>query len=386
MIDKDNRWTQGLYWFVLAVAIIFVYKTFDNFVGVIHFGQKLLGILSPFLIAFVIAYLLNPAVSKLEKVFGQMTQAKTKKYDRMSSILVVYVILISVIVLGVMYLSPKIGTSIADLIRLLPDYIKEGNAFLRELVIRYPFLRSMINVDEIANNFTAENLLTRYGWANMWQTIQGVWGATTYLLTIFLGIIISIYLLIEKDDLQKQIQSVLKAMFKPFIVCKINLYARRVDKIFMQFFLGKIIVAIIIGILCFIGFMLIQVKYALLLSVIIAVTNLIPYFGAFIGGVPVVLITLFDEPYKALWVAIFITVLQQFDGSVIGPKIIGDSVGLSPFWAVFAILVGGGFFGFMGMLVGVPVVAVVRIILIDLIEMRMEKSQNEGEEACLQSR
>ncbi len=159
-----------------------------------------------------------------------------------------------------------------------------------------------------------------------------------------------------------------------------------VDEIFSKYIIGKMIDSLIVGIICFMGLWFLKAPYALLMAIIVGVTNMIPYFGPFIGAVPAVIITLFTSPITALWVTLFIIVLQQLDGYIIGPFILGDSVGLSPFWIILAILIGGGLFGILGMLICVPVMAVVRNMFSRYINRRLDEKSLSFEKLDVDSR
>ena len=172
---------------------------------------------------------------------------------------------------------------------------------------------------------------------------------------MLLGLVISVYLLADKEKFIRGIKKNLYAFLGRENADKTIDFGNEVNSIFTNFFVGKLIDSTIIGILCFIGLSLLKVRFALLLSIVVGIFNMIPYFGPFIGAVPAIVITLFYNPIQALWVTLFIFGLQQFDGIILGPKILGDKVGVSPFYIILAIMIGGGFFGPMGMLMGVPV-------------------------------
>ena len=184
-------------------------------------------------------------------------------------------------------------------------------------------------------------------------------GAVGFLTDFFIGIIISIYFLNSKDTFLAQIKKVILATFKESTAQEIFEGAAFTNKTFGGFISGKIIDSIIIGIICFLVMSIFGWEYSLLISCIVGITNIIPFFGPFIGAIPSVLLLLMMNPWHALYFAIFAILLQQFDGNILGPKILGDSTGLESFWVLFAVLVGGGLFGFIGMIVGIPVFAVI---------------------------
>ena len=194
----------------------------------------------------------------------------------------------------------------------------------------------------------------------------------TLVFQMFVGMIAAFYLLMDKEKFSSQIKKLCYGLFKPK-TCEILIYwTRRAHKIFSGFITGKILDSMIIGMFCYAGMVLFRIEYPLLISVIVGVTNIIPFFGPFIGAIPSVLILLIVNPLSALWFLVFILILQQIDGNVIGPFILGDYVGLSPFWIMLAIMVGSGLFGFAGMLLSVPLFALVYAIVRATVEARLK--------------
>ncbi len=192
-----------------------------------------------------------------------------------------------------------------------------------------------------------------------------------------MGFVISIYILKDKELFGRGFRKFFFAKFSETNAERILEFSRDSDRIFSRFLIGKFIDSVIIGIIAFVGFYLLKAPYPLLLSLIIGITNMIPYFGPFIGAVPVTVITLFFDPIRSLWVLAYIFALQQFDGFILGPKILGKSLGLSPFWIILAILIGGGLFGVIGMLIGVPIMAIFKNIIAKHIEKELSKKEME---------
>lgn len=189
---------------------------------------------------------------------------------------------------------------------------------------------------------------------------------------VFLGIIISIYMLVEKDRLISLAKKVNYGIFSESVADKIIQLSRRSQKIFSNFLGGKILDSLIMGVISFAVFSIVKMPYTLLISFIITVTNIIPFFGPFIGAIPSVMIIFFESPIMAFWFLVIILILQQVDGNIIGPKIIGDSLGISSFWILFAILVGGKFFGFIGLIIGVPLFVLIYSIIKELVEVSLK--------------
>ncbi|NLY43674.1 MAG: AI-2E family transporter [Clostridiaceae bacterium] len=368
-----------IYIFVLVSALIFVYKTLDNISGIISSIAGFLGfvwrLLLPFVIGFVIAYLLDPYVIWIEKhLFKNRKKVLvSEKWSKLLSIIFVYIIFIGTIILGFVYIIPIAIKNVVDLIGKVPQYYLQLEVIISEFLDKYN-LYNLSQLYEYAEKYIL-SVLNSYDVKHIDIAInavmRGVLDITTIFLHYILGFVIGFYFLMEKEDLKKGIKKFLRAIVKDETVEKWIDFAGQVNDIFSRFIVGRAIDSSIIGVLCFVGLMFLKVRYALLLSVIVGVTNMIPYFGPIIGAVPAVVITLFDSPIKALWVAIFIFILQQFDGMVLGPKIVGSSIGLSPLWIIFAIMVGGGVLGVVGMFLGVPCIAVIRLLLSNFIEERL---------------
>ena len=206
------------------------------------------------------------------------------------------------------------------------------------------------------------------------QGILGLTGqVTTWLLDFFVALIVCVYLLMSKENFFAQIRKVLYAFFKKTTVDKILYVGNLTSVTFNGFIIGKLIDSLIIGILAFICLSILNMPYVLLVSVIIGVTNIIPFFGPFIGAIPSTFIILIVDPMQAVWFMVFILILQQIDGNIIGPKILGNTTGLPAIWVMFAILVGGGLAGFVGMIAGVPTMAVLYTLFRAYVKQRLEQ-------------
>ncbi len=367
-MGKDHFWSKWLGAFVFAVAVITVYKTFDNLTVVFDTVRYFIGLLTPFLIGIPIAFFLYPGCRKLE---GKLAFSKYKKVANAKkglSILIVYAVFLLVLSLGISILMPRISSSITELVKRLPVYMQEINDFLRSQAEPGGLLE-MVDVEQIIKTISLENLYGLFFRGDWGQYMEGVKGVTSTLLSWFMGIIISIYTLLERDSLFRMSRKVFGIFMKQETMDKIGFYIHEISSIFYRFFFGKAVDSIIVGIIAIIGFSVLGVPFALLMGICIMLFNMIPYFGPIIGAVPVVIVTLLvNDVYSAIWTALFILILQQVDANILGPKILSNSVGVSPFWVIFAILVFGGLFGMLGMIVGVPAVAAIRLLLLDYLD------------------
>ncbi|WP_058485833.1 AI-2E family transporter [Defluviitalea phaphyphila] len=363
---------------VLAMTVLFekIIGNIDiisNYISL--FFKEVFSILSPFIYGFFIAYILSPAINKVEKWLQILDKRKGySRLRRILSILIVYVTVFGFLSLTFIYVIPQISQSIIDLFQKLPENLiileNELENFLSNSgYLEYYDFKSIFdnNINSlIQQSSLVFNRIFTY-------IINSALGITSSLLNLLLGLMIGFYLLNEKEKFIEKLKNFIYALFKVKTADKIIEIAKESHYMFNRFFVGKFIDSFIMGVLCFIGMLFLKNPYALLISVIVGITNMIPYFGPFIGAIPAVLITLFISPIKALWVSLFIFALQQFDGIILGPKILGDSTGLSPFWVIFAIIVGGALFGVLGMLIGVPAFAVFRSLFNKWIEKRLNK-------------
>ena len=274
-------------------------------------------------------------------------------------------------------LIPELYKSIRDLVIDLPWQVQRLLNLVNELEVEnetvHTFLMAAIEEGtDIFENWVRNDLLDQINEIMSGLTV-GVISVVGTLLDVIVGLIISVYVLYNKDTFSRQAKKVIYAIFPAQRANLLLHVTQKSNSIFGGFIIGKIIDSAIIGVLCFLGTSLLKMPYALLVSVIVGVTNVIPYFGPFIGAIPSAILILLVDPMKGLYFAIFILALQQLDGNYIGPKILGGSTGLSSFWVIFAIMIGGGLFGFVGMLLGVPAFALILYLLKLWLNYRLEK-------------
>ncbi|SFH72533.1 Predicted PurR-regulated permease PerM [Tindallia magadiensis] len=378
----------------IIIAIVF-YHVVDNltiFVDSLRLGFKWLRkLLSPFIIAGFIAYLLNPGVRWFEtrffrRIFGKEKSAKRR---RNLSILSVYLIFAGALTALIMIIVPQIIANVRDIARRAPEYAAFIETFINRWSTEFRTIQIYhINIDLYDFAEPIEQNLDRYldraseiMEISVALVINRAMAITSGFLNFVLGLVISVYALADKESFKNGTESVLRAFFRKDKVEKIKDFGREADYLFSRFIVGKSIDSLIIGILCYIGMLVMDIRYALLLSVFVGVANMIPYFGPILGMIPAGLLTLIDSPVKAFWVVVFLLALQQFDGLYLGPKILGSSVGMPPFWVIFSIIIGGKLFGVMGMFLGVPVFSVIRLFLrklfIALIQQKEEEHEHE---------
>ncbi len=348
---------------ILIVAFL-LFKAINNIEFLAAGSWFFIKILTPFFWAFGIAYILNPLMVHIERRF---------KLKRALSILIVYMIVIGLITLTVTIVSPTIASNVGELVNNMPNYARQTEGWFNTNIGKF----NLVNNTDILNwinNFLTTSLdkLTEILNTGVNAILTKAISFTSSFLKMIFGFIISIYILKDKEVFKKSIKKFLYAIFNEESVNNFLVFGNEVNELFSQYIIGKFIDSSIIGFLCAIGLIILQIPYALLISFIVGITNMIPYFGPFIGMIPAVIITLFYSPIKALWVLLFIFILQQFDGWFLGPKILGDKVGVSPFWIILAITIGGATFGVLGMFLGVPIIAIIKTSLQRFVSKRLK--------------
>ncbi len=331
------------------------------------------GILESIIIGLAIAYLLNPIMNSCEKrllsFFHKkgMEEGKAKNLVRSVSIILALVVGVAIVASVIGLMVPQLISSIYGIIQDMPVYISNLTRWIMDLTKNYPELEKYAAevVGALSSKlnewFTTDVLMAISQYLG--YITSGVISAVSTVMNIVVGLIVAVYVLYSKETFSGQGKKIIYALFEPDRGNLILNTVRKSHQIFGGFIIGKIVDSAIIGILAFFCLTWMDMPYTLLLSVIIGVTNVIPFFGPFIGAVPSILIVLMVNPIQALYIAIFILILQQVDGNIIGPAILGESTGLSPFWVIFSIMLGGGLFGFFGMILGVPAFGVVYYLI-----------------------
>ncbi len=390
-----GQWFGLLLVSICGIVIYYLLKQADT---IVSFVRYLLGLVRPVIYGAVIAYLLNPMMKFYQRQLlrpltpkGKRPSKKAKKLTRGLGIFFALVSGILIIaVLGWM-IVPQVIDSIMTLINTLPQqanhyYLKvvnwiQNNPYLMDKLQNYA-LEATKTLDAWMNEelfpWLRTDLLSNVNSFTM-HFANGVMSFLGVLYNLFIGIIVAIYLLAGKETYSAQAKKMIYGLFRKKPADIILHYARITNDMFSGFISGKIVDSTIIGFLCFGAMNILQLPYAMLVSVIVGVTNVIPVFGPYIGAVPGTLLILLVNPIQSLYFLILIIVIQQLDGNVIGPAILGESTGISAFWVLFSILLFGGIWGIAGMLVGVPLFAVIYRILKDYIELRLYRKELKGE-------
>lgn len=359
---------------VVASSICFYYVLFHG-VKVQGGLKKIVTISSPVIYGLIIAYLLTPIVNMLEmkiayplcKKWNIQRSKRVNKNIRFVAIMISLIFVVFILYTLCNMLIPQLSKSIQSIGLQLPLFLNNATTWFNNIVENNEMLENFVNennfhfdsaaIIEWFNNNIESNIKNI---TNLFSTVYySLFSLVKTLFYILVGIIISVYVIGSKELFAGQAKKIVYAVFEIKTANSFIKDMRFIHKTFIGFLSGKIIDSIIIGFLCFIGTTIMGTPYALLISVVIGVTNVIPFFGPYLGAIPCSFLLLMISPIQCLYFIIFILILQQIDGNIIGPKILGDSTGLSSFWVIFAITIFGGLFGIFGMFIGVPVFAVI---------------------------
>lgn len=379
-IKNSRYFTICIYGIIMVALSAIIFKATIDFQETKKWFGQIFNVLSPFVFGALIAYVLNPMVHMFYRLFDKLL----KKYKlpmkhsihSALSILITYVIVLGVIAWMILFIFPEITNNIIDFVNTIPKFYNQLLEWVNYMQQRFPD----VNIEAIWKPISEvlPNLVTQLQniATNMIPTIYTLsMSIASWIINLLIMIIVSIYMLYDKKKLMRACWRIIYAFLpqKHIPVCQEIL--SECNRLFSSFVVGKFIDSSIIGVLCFLLMTIFRLPYALLISIIVGVTNMIPYFGPFIGAIPGILIILFISPLQSLGFAVLILCLQQFDGLVLGPKILGDSTGMKPLWIIFAITVGGSLAGVLGMFLGVPVVAIFRYLLNLYLEHRLTKKK-----------
>ncbi len=354
---KEKILTYSISGIIIVGFYLFI-KNIDPLYDAIN---NLFVITMPFILGFSLSFLLSGMVEKIEKgLFKKLrfSDGAKRKFAVAISMTIFVVCLISFVTL----LGTQLALSIQTFVNSFSDYIVDSAAYFTELLSEVEFINDFV---VWANSFIRDNLLNAVDLIReqMPVFIGYSWSLMTSFVNLFIAIVVAVYILLDKERFYlgtKQFTYAILPKSKADWLVELTYIA---SKMFRQFIVGKAIDSLIIGILCYIGMTLLKIDFTLLISFIIGVTNMIPFFGPFIGAIPATLILLIANPQDSFIFVIWILILQQFDGNILGPKILGDSLGLPKLWVLFAIIVGGAMFGLIGMFLGVPIFATIYYIV-----------------------
>jgi predicted PurR-regulated permease PerM len=350
---------------ILGSLLIIIYFSLLNIKYFFAGFENIINILNPFIIGFAIAFVLNLPMKLFEaKIFSFFDSKKYVKYrafKRPLSILTTFIFVIGLIIALLLFVIPQLVSSISNLLETVPGHIKTFEKAINEYLLTNQMSTEILDKIYSSLMSTWKEILKVSGQL-LTNSLSGILNTTKNItngvVNFFLSIVFSIYMLASKETLIRHIKKFIYAFLKRPVAEKILRISRLTNLTFSKFITGQCIEAIILGTLCFIGMSIFSFPYPLLVSVLIGVTALVPVFGAFIGTIPSAFLILLINPMKAIWFIVFILCLQQLEGNIIYPKVVGNSVGLSAIWVILAMLVGGSTLGLLGMIIGIPVFSV----------------------------
>ena len=365
----------------LSILFFFFIYRFDGFGDAV---SKVTGILMPFIYGAVIAYLLKPVCNTIEAFLRRFIPEKMK--GLINALSVTFTILFGLLLVYALFMMivPQLITSVTTLYytaqRNFAKFVQWANHV--EFFEQNTQIMDLLNSAYDTVSTSIDTLVKTKLLPSMQNILSGaalgVLNVVVVLKNLVIGIIVAVYMLASRKRFVQQGKMVLYSVVKPRWASLITEEVKYADRMFGGFINGKILDSAIIGVLCYIACLIFKFPSALLVSVIIGVTNVIPFFGPFIGAIPATLLILIQNPIKALWFVLFVLVLQQLDGNIIGPKILGNTTGLSSFWVLFAILLFGGLWGFVGMIIGVPLFAVIYDVIKKLVFHGLNRNDESG--------
>lgn len=376
---KNKVWMTILV-ILVAISIFFCFYRFDVLFNTL---KKVVSLTTPFILGFAIAFLLNkPMVFIEEKLLCYVPLKKTHKRAIASLLAIIFGVVLVCIFLAL--LIPQLLDSILSLISSFPEYMENFEIFVQDFIKEHG-----IRTEEVGSYFEQIDIfgkMTDFVTVALPQMLKYTYAFGSTLLDIVLGIVSALYMLMDKERLLRYTRKINYALFPKEVSTYLHRMSLVSSIIFNNFIVGKAIDSLIIGILCYIGSLIFQFPYALLLSVFVGVTNMIPVFGPFIGAIPGIVILFIIHPITAVYFALFIFALQQFDGNVLGPLILGDKLGLPSIGILFSVCIGGGLFGIVGMFIGVPCFAVFYVAVKEFVHYRLkQKGVNADEYQVIES-
>ena len=379
MNEVKKHWTKWLYWFLFAVAVIAVYKTLDNFNDIASWIGNFFSIIGPFLAGILIAYLLYLPTRKMESIFEKSKIKIISKFNRKLAVFVVYLIAILLLVILIRIILPVVFDSIIELTNNFQEYFNIAVEKYKE-VPEDSWIKSDL-VNNLVNESQDFDIKEYINIGKITEYAKGAINAASVIFDVFVAFIVSVYILLERKEILEFLKKLAGAVFQKKTYDNLGRYFEETNGIFFKFLASQFLDAIVVGILTTIAMSIMGIKYAPLLGFMIGLFNMIPYFGAIIAVVIAALITLITGGIsQAIWMVIIVTILQQIDANIINPKIVGDSLKISPLLVIFAVTICGAYFGVLGMFLGVPIIAVIKIILNDYIEYKNTKKVEEIKE------
>ncbi len=372
MKNETQEWKRWIVLFVFIIIAICIYKLLDNFADITAWIGGLFKVLMPFFMALLLAYLFYLPCRKIETSLKKSKSKFVRKRARWVSIFIVYLIAFFIIAGIIEFIVPSVYESVSELASALPDYYNTAMQKLEELPEDSIFSKQ--NLSPIIESLNTINIADYFNIEKLTEYAKGIIGFATTIFDIFVTIIVSIYLLAERTEIVEFAKRLCGVIFNNNVYQTIGKYFRESNAIFFRFISSQLLDGIVVGILTSIAMSVLKVKYAVLLGFMIGLFNLIPYLGAIIGVVIAIIITLLTGGIsQAIWMAIIVIIIQQIDANIINPKITGTSLKISPILIIFSVTLIGSYFGIIGMFLAVPIVAIIKLLILDYIRYKEEK-------------
>lgn len=376
ILDEKNKKKIIVYSLSGIIVVAGAFILF-NIGSLVNFIKDLIDILSPFIWGAAFAFIMSKFADFLEKKLPNSMAFKLKRF--ISSLLSILLLVIIVVVV-VLIVSPQLAESVSKLSKIVVKFTANPKEWIHKVELSSNLPKEIVQI-----MYDYSNTLVNSIWTALKTSIPNIVNATidtvSGVLNFVIGFIVALYMLIDREKIVDAFRKFFKAFVSNDTYVKMTVVYNVALTKFYKFFEGKLLDSLIIGVICFITMSILGLDFAMLISVVVGITNIIPFFGPFIGAIPSVLILLMVDPLEALIFIIMILVLQQVDGNIIGPRILGDSVGLSSLWIMFAIIVGGGYFGFFGMLLGVPIFSVVYYLVKEEVYKRLDPNYKKAAKA-----
>ncbi len=374
--SKNHIWLSA---FIFAAAVIVFYKIVDWIPEILSNLLSFLSILSPFIGGFIIAFILAAPQKRIEKFLKNRKSKFVNKKSRGISIAITYVLFIALLALLFYFVIPAVIKSIGDLIGNAPKYYEIASEKFSAFADSHGDMISSA-IDKISEFLTPSKIISLFNFSSISKYAQGIYKFGSGVVKTAISFIVSAYMLAAREKLLRAVNKIFSLFIPKQRLTSIKTYLSKIGSIFYKYVYSQITDAVIVAILMTVTFLIIDVPYPLLSGILIGLCNLIPYFGAIIAGAVVALFTLIANGFVPAIIALAcIIIIQQVDANLIQPRIVGESVGIHPIYVLLAIIVGGGLFGFVGILIGVPVIATIKMIVVDLIE---RKEAREAQKAA----
>ena len=369
MEEIKQGWKKRISWLLIALTVVIVYKMLDNFSNVTEWFGTFFRILKPFLAGLLISYILFMPCKKIESTLSKSKFKFVKKRARGLSVITTYIIFVLIIIIIINCIFPVLKESVVELVGNIPGYYETLVNKYKELP-EDSVLKSDVIKDKMTelSNIDVKQFLSINN-EKIIEYVKNIINIFSGIFDVFVSIIVSVYILLQRTTIMRFLRRFARALFKKNTYEAVNKYFTKANEVFFTFISSQLLDAVIVGVLTTIAMLIIKVKYAPLIGFTIGLFNMIPYIGAIVAVAIGILITFITGGIgKAIAMAVVVIILQQIDANIINPKIIGVSLEVSPLLVIFAVTVGGAYFGIMGMFLGVPIAVVIKTVLNDWID------------------